>query len=470
MKKIQLLTLIILTLNGIIYSQCPAYLTLNTQTQIDNFIIEYPDCTEIYGQVYISGENITNLNGLSNLISIGQELLIEDNNNLIDISGLSNLNHIGGVFTIKNNDVLASLIGLSNLITINGFYIDISDNDVLTDMSGLENLTIVNQLFIENNAGLTILSGFDNLSNIIEFLHIKSNGSLTTISGFENLINIEGEISISNNQNLVDLSGFNNLNYVEGSLFITQNEVLTNMNGFYNIESIGNYLNIYHNTNLIELTGLENLVSVGGSLTLGENYLLQNLNGLSGLNTIGNALVIYKCNTLLSLSGLDALISIGGKLDISNNNDLESLAGIENILEESISELKIVFNPQLSICEVKSVCDYLFSPNGDIEIHNNSNGCNNSDEVEYSCTVYQNEDKVYSDFSYYPNPAKNELFLTNNTFDKIINLSIYNQLGQSVLIQNKISNRVDVSNLETGIYTIVVTSYSNIFRDKLIIK
>ena len=46
------------------------------QEQIDSFQTNYPNCTEIEGDVIINGLDITNLNGLSALTSIGGNLEI----------------------------------------------------------------------------------------------------------------------------------------------------------------------------------------------------------------------------------------------------------------------------------------------------------------------------------------------------------------------------------------------------------
>ena len=42
----------------------PERITFTIQAQIDNFQTNYPNCTEIEGVVTISGNDITNLNGL----------------------------------------------------------------------------------------------------------------------------------------------------------------------------------------------------------------------------------------------------------------------------------------------------------------------------------------------------------------------------------------------------------------------
>jgi len=49
----------------------PQGITFNTQEQIDNFQINYPNCTEIEGDMIIEGDDITNLDGLNVLTAVG---------------------------------------------------------------------------------------------------------------------------------------------------------------------------------------------------------------------------------------------------------------------------------------------------------------------------------------------------------------------------------------------------------------
>jgi hypothetical protein len=52
----------------------PEGITFNTQEQIDDFQINYPNCTEIEGDVLIEGNDITNLDGLDVLTAVGGNL------------------------------------------------------------------------------------------------------------------------------------------------------------------------------------------------------------------------------------------------------------------------------------------------------------------------------------------------------------------------------------------------------------
>ena len=108
-----------LLLVGIVSAQpCPDSLYLTSQAQLDNFQILYPNCTEIEGDVYISGGDIINLNGLNVLTSVGEKLYIRDNPALISLTGLDNLTSVGISIYIQNNAVINSLIGLESMASV----------------------------------------------------------------------------------------------------------------------------------------------------------------------------------------------------------------------------------------------------------------------------------------------------------------------------------------------------------------
>jgi hypothetical protein len=101
-----------------------------------------------------------------------------------------------------------------------------------------------------------------------------------------------------------------------------------------------------------------------------------------------------------NLNGLSVLTSTEGNVfigdDAGGNHALTSLTGLDNIDGGSIIDLIIGDNPYLSTCEVQSICDYLASPNGSIEISGNATGCNSQQEVEAACGVGLDESAVGS--------------------------------------------------------------------------
>jgi hypothetical protein len=201
---------------------------------------------------------------------------------------------------------------------------------------------------------------------------------------------IEGEVTI-NGEDINNLNGLNRLTYIGEGLFIGTffyggNFQLTNLTGLENLTSIGGYLHINQNFVLTSLTGLNNLTSIGDYLVIYGNAL-DNLSGLSGLTSIGGSLHIDRNNNLTDLSGLENLQTISGDIRISENEALASLTGIENIDATSIGNLTIYDNGSLCACNVQSLCDFLSSPNGVVEVYFNSSGCNTPPEIADACGI-----------------------------------------------------------------------------------
>ena len=90
---------------------------------------------------------LTNLDGLSNLTSVGGDLDIFHNYNLTNLDGLSNLTSVGGYLRIDWNDSLTNLDGL-NALTHMGGNLEIRDNIALTNVDGLSALTTVGDEFV----------------------------------------------------------------------------------------------------------------------------------------------------------------------------------------------------------------------------------------------------------------------------------------------------------------------------------
>lgn len=165
----------------------PGNVTLTSQAEINQFIIDYPNCTEIFGnlEVYDVASDIINLNGLSNitlvhgymsiletdqlqtlnglnLVQVGGYLEFLDNVQLQNVNALSTLTQVGSAIGVSGNSALQNLNGLSNVTAIGGD-IAIVDNALLTDISGLANInpaTIADSLgyglYIENNPLLSV--------------------------------------------------------------------------------------------------------------------------------------------------------------------------------------------------------------------------------------------------------------------------------------------------------------------------
>ncbi|MCK4815762.1 T9SS type A sorting domain-containing protein [bacterium] len=205
MKKlaIVIIALLFIQITALSQSCLSEGITFTTQTEIDNFQINYPGCTEIEGSVIIQGYDITNINGLSVLIAVGGYLNISANDTLTSLTGLDNVTSIGGTLRIIHNDVLTSLTGLENVTSIGGGLFILSNN-ALISLTGLDNLNAIGgELRIYLNSSLTSLKGLDHIdAGSISDLTISHNSSLSTCevqSVCDYLASPNGLISIKKN-------------------------------------------------------------------------------------------------------------------------------------------------------------------------------------------------------------------------------------------------------------------------------
>ena len=356
----------------------PEGITFTTQADIDNFQTNHPGCNEIEGEVIISGSDITNLNGLSNLMSVGGNLIIIKNDLLSNLSGLDALTYVDGYLEIgdvgdEGNPVLTSLTGLESL-TSTGAGMSIRFNPVLTSFDGLENLISLGSggfLLIQVNDALTDLTALSNLTTVGGSLRVEDNASLTSLAGLENIIpGTIDDLFINRNPLLTSCEVESVCSYLAsptGTVFIFENgpgcenpaEIAISCgttfdclpNGFYHFYSqsyIDNFsagfpnctvLNEYaviSGDDITNLEGLSQITAVDGDLWILGNPLLPNLSGLDNLSSITGELEISGNTALTDLTGLEGLISITENLIIgywypSGNTVLSSLAGLNNL-------------------------------------------------------------------------------------------------------------------------------------------
>jgi len=423
----------------------PWGIQLLNQQEIDSFAVNYPGCTEIEGIVIITGNTITNLEGLSIVTAIDAGINIFDCPNLTSIEGLSHVTYLGpigiGTLLISNCNNLASLSGLEGLDSISGNLIirnvGNSGNEKLVDLSGLDNIKgIRGSAEISNCDSLISLSGLHNLSSVGSRFSIFNNDMLTNLSGLESLTSV----------------GMNSITGLGDDLLIglpdsVGNDALLSLSGLNNLENIGGDLSINFNENLVSLIGLENISYVGGNLHLFHNDQISNLQGLESLQTIG------------------------GNIEITNCQGLQSLQGIENIQANSIEGIDISMNPGLSECNVLSICEYLTLPTGNITIENNAPGCNTPAELEEACLVnIQEYDNPGGDILVYPNPASKTIAIYSKVGIKVDYMRIFNFTGKIELECRIEKNNIDVSALRSGMYLLEIETGSGIIRKKLIRK
>jgi len=504
-------------------------ITFSTQAQIDNFKTNYPGCSEIWGSVTINGgNNINNLAGLNLLTSIGGSLLINSNSALQNLTGLSMLTSIGGDLSINNCSALQNLSGMLNLVWVGGSFI-IGQNQALTSLAACSNLqTVEGSLEITFNPVLTSLTGLDQLAaGSLSDLVIHDNSALSscdvesvcvylgnpighvdiynnaqgcskppeianacgfTLSclpygdyyllsqedvdnfkvDYADCTDMNGIVKISGN-NITNLIGLNDITTVGSYLTIVQNPALTSLAGLESLHTVSGAVSIGFNPLLTSLTGMENLVSLDGYLSVYNNNELTSLAGLENLTSIGDMLEIMSNEKLTGLTALSNLSSIGNSLWIRNNNNLTSLSGLDQLNSSSITSLVIAFNSQLTTCEVESICDYLASPGGSVNIENNAPGCNSPWEVEDACEEVGVEDRTLNrNLRIYPSPANNSIFIETPETSGNKQLEIVDASGQQVMFKTITgkSGWIDIGSLPKGFYIIKIIGENKLLAGK----
>lgn len=190
----------------------PGGITFSNQAAIDSFQNNYPNCSEIEGNVSITGNDIKNLLGLNYLTKINGDLSIYVTDSLVNLTGLNGITSIGGALTLSSNLQLTNLIGLNGVKSI-GSYMIVLYHHNLIDFSGLDSLTTIGgNLEVIINWGIESLNGLERLVSIGGNLFINYNSILQNLSGLSSLKAIDGYIAVRGNWELSSLSGLDSIN------------------------------------------------------------------------------------------------------------------------------------------------------------------------------------------------------------------------------------------------------------------
>lgn len=433
-----LLTICVLFIWGtnILYAQCPepsgsGSYVFDTQAEVDDLLTNYPNCTELAGFVNIAHEAgtsdpITNLNGFTNITTIG-ELVIKETTSLTDLTGLSGLTQVNSGISILDNIALTSLNGIENLTAIGAdspfTMLTISGNDALTDINALENVNsgMIHWTLIDNNPSLTSLEGMDHMifdPTMFDFqITNNPNLSVCAVEKICEYITGGGAATINNNapgcSTVGEVTTNCQINYpscpendvtlttqaevdqflvdypfcaiIPGTLTINDagTDPIINLDGLQNVQTV--YGLTIQNTSLTDFSGLDDLVTISGNVVI-DNISGDNINFLSGITMIEGNLVIQNNTALINLTALNTLTHLDGSLEIKNNDALTTLSGLENIISNTITNLVIENNDNLSTCNMNAVCVYL--ANGwPATIAGNDTGCDTVAEVEGTCNT-----------------------------------------------------------------------------------
>lgn len=349
----------------------------------------------------------------------------------------------------------------------------------VVNMEGLQDFLALKELWCNSNL-ITNLDTSNNLflerlvcsNNPISQLNLSNNINLTWLWAREmdltnldltNNVNLERLDVSQNTINTIDLSQNNNLKYLSISSNQIENIDVSN-NSLLEEFGCGNNLlsslGVTNNTNLKELYFGSNSIS---EINLSNNILLEKL------SLRNNLFLEINISNLINLKSFDSWNNQITSLDFSSNTQIESVF----IPDNNITVLNLKNGNNANIETLYALDnDNLYCIDVDDEDTANNDefpysDWNVEDQVVYSedCSLGIIDDVLATQIILYPNPAKQVLFIENNSAYKLIILKIYDVTGKLVLHQDFQNNKIDISNLKTGLFFIsIITDNSGLFK------
>ena len=152
------------------------------------------------------------------------------------------------------------------------------------------------------------------------------------------------------------------------------------------------------------------------------------------------------------------------------------MVGLGNINPNSISDLSIYNNSQLAECDILSICEYLITPGGIIEIFNNASGCNSQQEVQEDCLteIMELTNKIHCAIS--PNPCLNKVIIRISNIGKqtmsldLVQVSgvCVKQLINEVKQPGNYEMIIDLNDFPKGVYILIIKTNNELITKKLI--
>ena len=334
------------------------YLNNNNLTNVDGL----SNLRSVY-DLHLNNNQLTNVDGLSKLETVTSYDFRLENNQLTNVNGLSSLKSVGRYFYLYNNQ-LTNVNGLSALQTVgNRFYLQ---NNQLTNVDGLSALTSVGDNFNVENNQLTNLDGLHHLTHVGGYVALRNNPDLTDISGIENVEGSDGKILYIDQEQYTtkantllkfcsytwDIRDGNgdiddNMTLVcgEGATLTEAQQLRSVMEAKCSVsyaqfaEHFDEGTGVYdasidcahHEMTDSDLMKFSVLNEIQGSFSINDNNLT-NLDGLSNLKRVGGYFYLHN-NNIADTAGLSSLSTVNGLFDISHNqiSDLDGLSSLTNV-------------------------------------------------------------------------------------------------------------------------------------------
>jgi len=455
-------------------AQCPqGGVQLRTQSEVDSFIIKWPDCKNFIGSIGVgipivfSGgsqsscpieSDITNLRGLRNIETINRDLIISCVPDLGSLRGLDNLMEVQRLFEIRHMPGLVDFTGLERFKRQTGNFFVYSPN--LASVKGLDSVYYILNLSIENFRHIE----FESFSQLEEVFRFGLLGS-SHFHGLPKLKKIGNTFGTVNNDSIVE---FKLLNQLE------QNELYSlNFASCSKLKKIDIPIsfNKIQNWRLLDNSSLPNLhdfrvVRTSEDITLEKLPLLEDLTGLENITGYLREMRITEMSGLKSLDGIG--FSEFSWFSIKNNPELVDIFAMDKmklgpLIYSNEEQLRIEGNPKLSNCVNELICGLAQISPQRLFLSGNGPGCSSITEILEACALVSTDDDTdtpQASISLYPNPAHDWVMIRGAA--DLYSVRLLDMMGRQ--LRHSSSDRIDLTDLDAGMYIIIVGDQNGVLH------
>lgn len=364
----------------------PLGIVISSQADLEQFLLDFPDCKVIEGDVTISGGDITDLSSLEAVEQILGTLTIRDCDALESIAPLSNIGRLGSL-VIRRCESLTSVTGFDNILAMDKLVL--SDVGSVTNFNAFENLQSLTDSLYFWRLGIDSLVGFDDLQEAdrIEFRSLD----LQSFRGF-NSLKVAWQINFSS-FSCREFIGFDSLRSTT-SLLSCGADDLEKYDGFHQLDSVGTTFGFYGDAPNGGVQAFEKLRTTGNVILSTNMSILSP--SFESLTTIKQDLFVRFCTfeNLDFLSGLRNTAEKTADIRISGCPNLTDISGLDGFISDSIRSVRILNNPLLKVCHSDLVCAVLENPDPAWQsiISGNAPGCTSIEEVLEQCALKEDDD------------------------------------------------------------------------------
>ncbi|OAV42573.1 hypothetical protein [Lewinella sp. 4G2] len=184
---------------------CPTGdILFSSDAEIQDFLDFWPNCTEIEGNLTVSGVDVATGAGLDRFTDLPLDLTISGTT-LSNLSSIGDLQTLGGTLLISGNEQLTD-VGFTQISAVAGSVVFV-DNEQLNSLQMPVLDSVGGDLILRDLPLLVSDYNFDNLFTIEGDLTIDNLG-VTRLAGFQNLSTLGGQLGINDNDELTELALF----------------------------------------------------------------------------------------------------------------------------------------------------------------------------------------------------------------------------------------------------------------------